>query len=1132
MIVYFADRNFNILGQASTHLPQGLTITDDKKTEDVELGSVIFECTIPYDNDTMKEVADFTEVGNYLLRSYGKENELYSIIETEKDTKKQEIYIYAEDAGLDLLNEVVGAYEADNAYPISHYINKWVAGSGFEIGINEVDSFTRKLSWDSEQTAIERLLSVATNFDNCEISFSFDVQGLNVIKKYINIYAKRGKDIGIQLRLNKEIDSITTKKTIENLATALLCTGGTPENSDKPITLQGYAYDDGDFYVSGSSVVSRKAFEKWGRLLWKSDGTHEIGGQITKQFAYDTLSKSELCSRAITELKKICDVEVNYEADIKELPDNVNIGDRVNIIDDAGSLYLSTRLLLIETSVTKNTRQATLGEHLIRSSGISQKVVDLAAQFAKNSVSAARALMIANNAKTAADAAQTQADTAIAEAAAAQTAANAAQTAANTATQSAQAAQMAADDAQSAVGEVAESVTSLQTTVTNAQTAAENAHIAAQTAQTKANEAASAAAAAKTAADDAQAAATAAQSTATGAATNSQTAISTADTAKTQAEAAAATAAAAKADAAAAQSEIDTLGDNLETLSQTMTADYARKTELTEAKSNLQTQITQNADSIASHAQQITTINETVNNAAEQATAANTTAAAAKAAADKATADATAAQTAADDAAAAATAAQAEADNAKTAAATAKSVADKAEADLATAKADLATVQGRVDATEDDIIAAQAAVTAAQSAADKAKADAASAVTTATAAQTKADTAAANAAEAQTAANDAASKAALAQAAAEEAKGDATAAQTKANEAATAAAAAQTTANTAKTNAAAAQSTADTAAAAAAAAQTAADDADAKAAAAAADLATAKQNLIDVTNRVDATEEEVEAAQAAVTAAQTAADDAAAAATAAQATANTAKADAGTAQSAADSAKNAADAAQAAADDAQAAADAAQADVDALSIRVTTAETNITQNAENIALAATKTEVTETLGGYYTKEEADAALTVSANEVKTEVSETYTTKEEMTASQTLIQQLSDAITNLVSVENEDGTRTSQMTQTADGWTFDITNLLNTVDKLGDIGNYVVITTYNGQPCIELGEKDSPFKVRITNTQIEFIEGTTVPAYIDNQRLIIGAADIEDELKFGAFVWKERDNGNMGLMWVG
>ena len=1134
MILYFADRKMNVLGQASTSLPDGLTIVEDKKTEDIDVGVAIFECKISFDKKTRNKLSAWTEVGNYLLRSSGDENEFYTILETETDTKKQEIYIYAEDAGLDLLNEVVGAYAADKAYPITHYINKYAANSGFQIGVNEAANLTRKLSWDSEATATERILSVATQFDGCEVSFSFDIDGLFVTKKYINIYKRRGKDIGVQLRLNKEIDSIITTKSIENLATALQCTGGTPEDAENPITLQGYSYDDGDFYVDGAVLKSRNALKQWSRLLWKNEdkGTKLEGGHITKQFSYDTLSKSELCSRAITELKKIRDMEVNYEADIMNLSNSIKIGDRINIIDDAGELYLSSRLLTIETSIVNQTRKAVLGEYLIKKSGISQKVADLAAQFAKNSVSAARALMIANNAKTAADAAQTQADTAIAEAAAAQTAANAAQTAANTATQSAQAAQMAADDAQSAVGEVVESVTSLQTTVTNAQTAAENAHIAAQTAQTKANEAASAAAAAKTAADDAQAAATAAQSTATGAATNSQTAISTADTAKTQAEAAAATAAAAKADAAAAQSEIDTLGDNLETLSQTMTADYARKTELTEAKSNLQTQITQNADSIASHAKQITTIDETVNNAAEQAAAANTTAAAAKTAADKATADATAAQTAADDAAAAATAAQAEADNAKTAAATAKSVADKAEADLATAKADLATVQGRVDATEDDIIAAQAAVTAAQSAADKAIADAASAVTTATAAQTKADTAAANAAEAQTAANDAASKAALAQAAAEDAKGDATAAQTRANEAAAAAAAAQTTANTAKTNAEAAQTTADNAATAAAAAQQAADDADAVAAQAAADLATAQQNLIDVTNRVGATEEEVEAAQAAVTAAQTAADDAAAAATAAQATANTAKADAATAQSAADSAKNAADAAQAAADDAQAAADAAQADVDALSIRVTTAETNITQNAENIALAATKTEVTETLGGYYTKEEADAALTVSANEVKTEVSETYTTKEEMTASQTLIQQLSDAITNLVSVENEDGTRTSQMTQTADGWTFDITNLLNTVDKLGDIGNYVVITTYNGQPCIELGEKDSPFKVRITNTQIEFIEGTTVPAYIDNQRLIIGAADIEDELKFGAFVWKERDIGNMGLMWVG
>ena len=31
MIIYFADRALNILGQASTHLPEGLTVVDDEK---------------------------------------------------------------------------------------------------------------------------------------------------------------------------------------------------------------------------------------------------------------------------------------------------------------------------------------------------------------------------------------------------------------------------------------------------------------------------------------------------------------------------------------------------------------------------------------------------------------------------------------------------------------------------------------------------------------------------------------------------------------------------------------------------------------------------------------------------------------------------------------------------------------------------------------------------------------------------------------------------------------------------------------------------------------------------------------------------------------------------------------------
>ena len=1353
MIIYFADRQMNILGQASTGLPQGLTVTDDLMTVDVDTGTAIFECKIPFDKKTRALVESCAEVGNYILRSGDGENEFYQIIETETDTKKQEVYIYAEDEGMDLLNEVVGEYEADKAYPISYYVNKYAANSGFIIGINEIPDLTRKLSWDGEATAQERILSVATQFDNSEIAFSFDVDGLYVVKKYINIYKKRGDDTGISLRLNYEIDGITTTKSISNLATALQCTGGTPEGAENPITLNGYTYDDGNFYVEGGILKSREALKRWARLLWKDEnGNQKSGGHIVKQFSYDTESREELCNRAITELKKICDMEVNYDADITNFPDNVRVGDRVNIIDDAGELYLSTRILTLEKSVANNSCKAVLGDYLIKSSGIHQKVIELAQQFAKNAQSAARALSTANAAKTTASEAKTQAETAATEAANAQTAANAATAAANTAQQNAEAAQAAADAAQSAVDAVESDVAGLETTVANAQAAADAAAAAAATADTKATEAHTAATNAATAAGNAATAAATAQSTADTAKTNAAAAQSAADSAKTQAEAAATTAAAAKLDAENAQKDIDALGEDLTTLSNTMSADYARKTDLTEATSSLQTQITQNADTIATHATQITTIDETANNAATQAAAAQSAAAAAQSKADTAAADAASAQTAADNAAEAAATAQTEANNAKTAAATAQSVADKAKKDLEAAQADLVTVQGRVDATEEEIAAAQAAVTAAQTAADTAQADATAAANAAAAAQTKADTAATNAATAQTAADNAATAAATAQATADEAKGDASAAQTAANEAAATAAAAQTTANTAKTNAENAQSAAEAAATAAATAQTKADEADAAAAKAAADLATAQENLAAVTSRVDATEDDIAAAQSAVKTAQTAAEKAKADAAAAQSTADTAKTNAANAQTAANNAKAAADAAQEDADAAKAAADAAQDDVDALAVRVTTAETSIKQNSEAIALRATKEEVTQTLGGYYTKAETDAAIEVSAegitssvtskinslqiggrnllrwtqdlritdtdagedgiskyksgvgtltetengiklnfdastnaaisvplaydgcienneyvtlsfdyrgtitnpgafyfmqrttpnvsnnlNELATltanetewqhysvtfanananvrtnyrvlifygnssyqptdwieikkgslmlekgnkatawtpapedvsagisDVSSTAadaqstanSNAERVTVAESDIQQLADMIATLVT----DGSGASLMQQTENGWSFSVGSILDSLSKanadigalsgemdganssidtlkkavndLGVLADYVIITTYNGQPCIELGEAENQFKLRITNTEIQFADGTIIPAYISNQKLKIEQAEVKDELQFGGFAWKVRSNGNMGLVWKG
>lgn len=89
-----------------------------------------------------------------------------------------------------------------------------------------------------------------------------------------------------------------------------------------------------------------------------------------------------------------------------------------------------------------------------------------------------------------------------------------------------------------------------------------------------------------------------------------------------------------------------------------------------------------------------------------------------------------------------------------------------------------------------------------------------------------------------------------------------------------------------------------------------------------------------------------------------------------------------------------------------------------------------------------------------------------------------------------------------------------------------------IADLGVIGEYVKIGTYEDEPCIELGESDSDFKLLITNTRMLFMEGSSIVAYITNQSLHIKKAVIEEELQQGGFVWKVRSNGNMGLMWKG
>ena len=1091
--------------------------------------------------------------------------------------------IYAEDDGLDLINDVAGAYAADQSYPIKDYILRFAAGAGWEIGINEVEGLTKKLSWDSSQTASARLLSIAEAFDNCEISYSFKIKGLQVVKKYINIYEERGKDTGVQLRLNKEIDSIVTSKTVSNLATALRATGGTPDDAEDPITLMGYQYDDENFYVDGDVLKSRKALEKWSRYLWKNDDTGQEGGHITREFSSDTTSQAVLCEQTIAELKQICDMEVNYEIDISKLPENVKIGDRVNVVDDDGKLYLSSRVLVLESSEVEQTRKATLGEHLIRKSGISAQVTNLAKEFAKTAVSAARAKQIASDAKKQAAQAQTESAKALKSAETAETAANKAEAAVSTATQSAAQAAAQAATASAAVERVETSVLSMENTVRQAQEAAENAWEAAETATGEAEKAATAARNAASNATEANISAAHAEEYAEDAIYQAEKAKGTAEKAKTEAEAATVTAIAAKLDAEQAEKDVAALGDELETVSNTMKIDYARKTDLTESTAELQTKISQNAAQVESTARKQMYIDETTNNALSLYEAAEKAATLAQQQADAAAAEAEEAQDEAEEAQAFADSAQDEADAAQAAYETAKSVAEQAAADLKTAKKDLATISARADATEEEIAAAQAALETAQASANTADTALKAAKKSVSNALDKVATANTKVAKAQEKAAEAARKADLAQDAANEAKGNATSAKNTADQAAEIAATAQATADTARETADNAQNTADEAYAALAELKATANDTQKALQRANVDLADAEARLAEVQADAAATTEEVEAAQTAVNTAQTAVNTAQAAAQTAQTNADNAQAAADEAQEIADTAKKAADEAQYQADEAQRAADIAKGYVYALAKRSIEAEAKIKQTADEIELKATRKELSESLGGVYTKEETESLITTKSGEITLSVSKSVEelkaadkeNSEQVKKAEASIKILSDCIQNLVTDENG----SSLMTQTADGWTFSTGKiqeqvnaasggLADLVEKTGGVENAVGILeqTVNGigektnnvhigeytytdengatqtEPSIELWQEDKNDseavinKLIITNKRVLFKVGSNEPTRIVADGLNTDNITVNEDFRqtnddvTGSFVWAVRSNGNYGLQW--
>lgn len=362
-MITVTNRKYDIVCQLSFDLADGLFAYNDWFEQDLDTGIGTYQFTVDKIGDPEIEKIN---VGCYLIVKDGSKTRSFEVmrIEEDKDSKT----IYAEDAGLDLLGEQVPPYKADKSYQITHYIAEFTFDSGWEIGINEIpETTTRKLEWEGTDTATKRLRQLVKRFD-AEIAYDFEFVHGKIHRKLIHIYKKIGEDKKARLEVGNEVSNVKRTISIENLATTLVATGA------DGITLSGVEYNEGNIRSPKNSIylVDYDAVARWKRA-----GYAPGGGGIVKRYESEAKTPQALMTEAVIKLKQWNHPEVTYDVSISLLPEEVNIGDTVVVVDNSfePSLVVEGRISSVKKSLaTKESGEIKITNIVSREDTISEKV--------------------------------------------------------------------------------------------------------------------------------------------------------------------------------------------------------------------------------------------------------------------------------------------------------------------------------------------------------------------------------------------------------------------------------------------------------------------------------------------------------------------------------------------------------------------------------------------------------------------------------------------------------------------------------------------------------------------------------------------------------------------------------------
>ena len=422
MHVYFANRDGKVLYSTSSGLPGNSNILSDSIEASIESGVKTLTLTLRSDEEARKNVV----VGNLVMLGGKLDYSLFTIMEVEHNAADCTMSIYGEDAGIDLINKLVNAWNPTAEQTIVSAMKSVLSysestglydGWNVNYGISTTKTIgASSFEFSNEDTALARMLSIVDIFD-AEVFFSYEIDGLHLIRRNINIVKKIGEKPDFKIfRLGEDISNIVERISINDVATAFSLYGKDGNGSKKKLSsLTGYSTyenmviepDDKSIFTGDRKhrykVVGNEVRCLDGMDRWKS--TLDSDGKIVR--VKETESKTaKLCiSYAMKELEKVVDEDAEYTVEFSNAPD-VGVGEYIKIVDANDRLYLQARVIEWKRSIIDNTFDCTIGGFKRLYSSKAELITNIEAVFQAIS----EIETVAQEAKTTADGAYDYAD--------------------------------------------------------------------------------------------------------------------------------------------------------------------------------------------------------------------------------------------------------------------------------------------------------------------------------------------------------------------------------------------------------------------------------------------------------------------------------------------------------------------------------------------------------------------------------------------------------------------------------------------------------------------------------------------------------------------------------------------------